>query len=242
VKGKMERKKLMFRMVKKHFILFIALLLSFTVFSQTAEKLVRKGNTQYKSGNYKDAEVTYKKALAKDSNNVKGKFNMADAIYKQGNYEEALKTYQSLMEDNLDKDTKASIYHNIGNSLLQSKKYDQCIEAYKNALRNNPDDQDTKYNLSYAEKMLKKQQQQQQQQQNKDNKDKDKKDQKQDQKQDQNKKDQDKDKQQQQQKDQISKEDAKRMLDALNNKDKNLQDKLKEQKVVPSKAKTDKDW
>ncbi len=244
--------------LKKNIIL-ILLLAGFSAFSQNANNLIRKGNSQYNSGSYKDAEVTYRKSLEKDSNNIRAKFNLADALYKQGNYAEALKTFSSLIDSTLDKSTRAKIYHNLGNALLQSKKYEESIEAYKNALRDNPNDMDTKYNLSYALKYLQKQKQQQQQ--NKDNKDK--KDENKDKKDDQNKNDENKDKnkqgenkqdekkqddkkeqekKQQQKSNQLTKDDAQRMLDALNNKDKNLQDKLNEEKVKAVQIQVEKDW
>jgi Ca-activated chloride channel homolog len=226
-------------MRKKYLILSLSFFMCFPAFSQIAEKLIRKGNSQYNSGSYKDAEVTYRKALTKDSTNVKGNFNLGDAIYKQANYDDAIKTFNSLLENNnLDKSTKAKIYHNLGNAYLKSKKYTESIEAYKNALRNNSTDADTKYNLSYAMKMLQKQQQQKQNQ----DKDKNKQDSTKNNK-DSTQTKQDTTKQKQQpKKDQISKSDAERMLDALNNKDKSLQDKLKEQKVVKVKATNQKDW
>ena len=149
----------------------------------------------------------------------------------------------------LSKDEKAKIYHNIGNSFLKSQKYKESIEAYKNALRNNPNDMDTKYNLIYAQKKLQQQQQQQQQDQNQDqnqnqdqdqqkNQDQDKKDQNQD----QDKKDQDKEQQQQQQKPKISKEDAQRLLQALANDEKKTQKKVKEEQAAAVKVKTEKEW
>ena len=233
------------KMEKKYLISLILMIIYSFTFSQSTEKLVRKGNSQYFKGNYKDAEVDYNKALINDSTNTKALFNLGDALYKQENYEEALKRFESLVENNLDKKTKSKVYHNIGNTLLKSKKYPESIEAYKKALRYNPTDQDTKYNLSYALKMQQQQQQQQQQQnQNKDKEDnKDKKDQE---KQEENKNEnKDKDEQKQQQpKDQMSKSDAERMLNALNNKDKSLQDKVKNKKdsVGVIKLTIEKDW
>jgi Ca-activated chloride channel family protein len=138
--------------------------------------------------------------------------------------------------------------------LLQNKKLEESIEAYKKALLNNPKDEETRYNLAYAQDKLK----QQQQQKNKDNKDKkdqdkknqDKKDQdknKDDKNKDnkdnknQDKKDQDK-KDQQDQPNKLSKQDAERMLDALNNNEKQTQDKLKNKKLKGGKLNISKDW
>ena len=141
----------------------------------------------------------------------------------------------------MDKPSKAKVWHNFGNSLLESKQYEQSIAAYKNALLNNPADRDTKYNLEYAKLMLKKQQQQQNQQdKNQDKKDQDKKDQDQ-QKQDQQKKDQNKNQQQDQNK-KISKEDAERMLEALKNDEKKTLAKLKKTQSKAEKVVIEKDW
>jgi tetratricopeptide (TPR) repeat protein len=145
-----------------------------------------------------------------------------------------------LAEKNADRDVKSNVFHNLGNSYLQSKEYEKSILAYKNALMSNPKNVDTKYNLEYAKMMLKKQQQQQQQQKdNKDQKD-DKKDQKDQKDQDQNKKD-DQQKQPQDQK-KISKEDAERMLEALKNDEKNTMQKVKKQKAKVQVIGIEKDW
>jgi Ca-activated chloride channel homolog len=225
--------------MKNLLIIFILHIFSANLHAQGEAKLIRNGNDLYKKGQYKEAEVSYRKSLDKNKNNYKAQFNLGDALYKQKNYTESSKIFQSLANQDLSKDIKAKAYHNLGNSLLQQKKYEESIQAYKNALRNKPDDNETKYNLEYAKKkIIQQKQQQQKQQQQKQNKDKDKdKDKKQNQS-DQNK-DQNKDKQQQQNK--ISKEDAKRMLEAMNNNDKNVQDKLKK---MAGNAKTiiEKDW
>jgi Ca-activated chloride channel family protein len=153
----------------------------------------------------------------------------------------------------------------LGNSLLETKKYDESIDAYKKALLNNPKDDATRYNLAYAQEMLKKQKNQNKNNQNnqnqnnqnnqnknkndkgnpdKKNQDKDKQDQnKQNQdpsKQDPNKQDQQK--QQQQPKDGISKDDAQRMLNALNNQEQGTQDKLKNKKLKGTGTRVLKDW
>src|SRR5206468_3608466 len=123
--------------------------------------------------------------------------------------------YQDVIAHKPNSAVASKAYHNLGNSLLKSKKYPESIDAFKNALKSNPSDNDTRYNLAYAQSMLKEEQQKkQQQQQNKDQKDQDKKkDQKQSQQQEkQDKKEQQKQQQQQaQQKQGISKEDAERM-------------------------------
>ncbi|MCX6231363.1 MAG: tetratricopeptide repeat protein [Bacteroidetes bacterium] len=225
----------------KYFLLILIIFAtSMLGFSQNEKKFIREGNKQYNQKNYNEAEVNYRKSLQNDSNYFKGKYNLANTMYKQKNYDEAARLYSSIAEQEKDNKIKAKVYHNLGNSLLQKKEYDKSIEAYKQALKNNPTDIDTKYNLSYALQMLR----QQQNQKNKDNKDKkDKKDDKDKQKQDQNQdKKENKQQQQQQQQKDVKKEEAERMLDALKNNEKKTMDKVKKQKVVNARVKIEKDW
>ncbi len=245
------------------FLLFITGM-PLSTYAQSLRELVNEGVEKYNGKKYNDSEVDFRKGLEKDSKNFNANFNLGDSHYKQGRYDEAMKSFQLALKNTNDNDYKAKAYHNIGNSLLKTEKYQESIDAYKNALKLNPNDQETKYNLSYALNMLKQQKEQKQQNKNKDdknqNKDQNNKDQnKQDQnKQDQNKnqnqnkdqqsqqdntKQQDKQKQQQQaqqDKNKMSKEEAKRILNALKNNEQDLQKKLR--KFVGKKVTTDKDW
>jgi hypothetical protein len=154
---------------------------------------------------------------------------------------------------NEDKSKKSAAMFNLGNSLLKANKLQESIDAYKNSLKLEPGNKEAKYNLAFAQDLLKKQQQQQQQQQQdknkQDNKNKDKQDQK-DQKNDQNKdqqkdkNDQDKNQQQQQQQQQqgMSKDDAERLLNALANEEKDVQEKVKLAKASKEKVRTLKNW
>ncbi len=206
-------------------------LFSQVAFAQSDKKLIREGNELYKNKKYSEAEVKYRKSLQENHNNTKANYNLGTSLYKQGNYDKAAEEFQSYINKDNDKDKIARAYHNLGNSYLQNKKYAEGIEAYKQALKHNPVDMDTKYNLAYAQQMLR--QQQQQQQNNKDKKNQDK--------QDQNKDKQNQNEQQQKQKEQkISKEDAERLLQALQNDEKELQKKLK--RLKPSSIKTEKNW
>ena len=240
-------------------IIFVLIVFSTIGFSQSLRSLVNKGVDLYKEGKPSDAEVNFKKGLEKDPKNYITNFNLGDAYFKQQRYEDAIKSYQQALAESKTSEQKSQVYHNIGNSLLKDKKIDESIKAYTQALKLNPDDQATKYNLSYA--LSQKNDQKNKNDKNKNNKDKDKdkknnkdqqnkdqnkndkkdqnKDQNQKNKNDQNKQDQ-KQQQQQPQKNQISKADAERILDALKNNEQALQKKLRKQtgKVV----KTDKDW
>jgi len=212
---------------------FIALIFSNVSFAQ--RDIINEGVDFYDQKKFADAEVNFKKGLEKASDSFEANFNLGDAYYKQGRYDESIKSFQSSLELTEDPDLKAKTFHNIGNSLLKSQKIKESIEAYKNALKINPNDKETKYNLSYALSLLEKQQNQQQQ--NKDQQDK--KDQNKDQQKDQKKENQNKQNQQQQQ-NKISKEEAERILEALKNNEKDLQKQLRKKKGVI--VRTEKDW
>ena len=230
-------------MIKK--TIYIIFILSAVTFAQSKRSLNNDGVDLYSTKKYADAEVKFKKGLEKDPELFQGHFNLGDAFYKQGRYDEALQSYKNSLQFTDDKTNQAKVYHNIGNALMKQRKYQESVGAYANSLKKNPDDLDTKYNLSYALNMLK---QNQQQQKNKNDKNQDKnKDQQQnqDQQNNQDKKDQNKDKQQNQQhqqqpKNQISKEDAQRILEALKNNETDLQKKLRKVKGKPVLA--EKDW
>lgn len=233
----------------KQLIIVILFLLQGTWLFAQEKSLVHKGNQLYREQKYKEAEADYRKSVEKKDKNLEGNFNLGDALYKQKRYEDAGKQFDQLAASEKNKAVVAGAYHNLGNSLLQNKKLEESIEAYKKALLNNPKDEETRYNLAYAQDKLK-QQQQQKNKDNKDNKNQDKKNQdknKEDKNKDnkdnknQDKKDQDK-KDQQDQPNKLSKQDAERMLDALNNNEKQTQDKLKNKKLKGGKLNISKDW
>jgi Ca-activated chloride channel homolog len=225
--------------MKKYFLILIVGFLCLNVFAQKDKKLVRQGNNLYENKKYADAEVSFRKALEKQSNSIPASFNLGNTLYRQEKMQDAVDQYNQLSNNkNLTKQQLAMVYHNLGNSLLQAKKIEESIEAYKKALRNNPNDPETKYNLAFAQRLLKNQPKQNQQNKQ------DKKDQKQDQKNNpQDNKDQKKQQdQQQQQSDKLTKEAAKRMLEAVQNDEKNLKEKLEKQKERGPKVKPDQDW
>lgn len=162
-------------MVKTSIFVALFLFIGSTAYSQEeASKFIYKGNNSYNSNNYKDAEIDYRKSLEKDPNSSIAKYNLANSLYKQGNYQEAMDKYKELSGENFSKRELSKVFHNLGNSLLENKKYKESVDAYINALKNNPKDDDTKYNLAYAQEMLRKEQQQDKNKdKNKDNKDKD---------------------------------------------------------------------
>ncbi|MBX2840845.1 MAG: tetratricopeptide repeat protein [Flammeovirgaceae bacterium] len=246
--------------------------------AQGERKYIREGNEYYAQENFEKAQEAYLKGIEENQDSYEAAFNLGDALYKKEKYEEAAEQFEMLANTSSDKNQLANAYHNLGNSLLKTQKYKESVEAYKNALRNNPSDEETRYNLAYAMEKLKEEQQQQQNQQdqnNQDNQNKDQKDQEnkenqenkdqenkgqenQDQQnqeqQDQEQKDQQNQQQQQQgdeqppqqgqapQKQGISKEDAQRLLEALQNQEQQLQNDMKKKKMKGNPVKIKKDW
>ena len=236
----------------KYFLLTSTVLMfifPYNSIGQNKKKLIKEGNKLYNDSSYNMAEMKYRKSLEKDQNYFNAAFNLADAVYKQERYEEASSFFESLKDNARNDLDLAHINHNLGNSLLKEGKLNEAIDAYKNSLRLNSNDDDTRYNLAYAQKM--KQQQEQQQNKNQDkeqdkeqNKNQDKEqDREQDKEERQNQQEQNNDKDKNpQEKDEMSKEDAEKMLEALLQKEKELQEKLQKKKVKGQKIKILKDW
>ncbi len=176
---------------------FVLLLSGYAANAQTDRKEVRKGNRLFEKENYKEAEVEYRKALIKDSVSVAANYNLGNTLYRMDDAANAEKSYTAAADTagkvpleidwkrgevkHRKGDASADVFHNLGNTYLAQKKYAEAVEAFKNSLKRNPSDIDTKTNLAYAQKMLKDQQNQQNQNQ----------DQNQDQNQNQNQNNQD---------------------------------------------------
>jgi len=230
--------------MKQLLILFISVVQVSLLFAQQEKSLILKGNKLYEQKKYNEAQASYLEALLKKQQSTEGNFNLGDALYKQKKFDEAGKQFSKIAEVPGNKKLAAGAFHNLGNSLLQQKKYEESIGAYKKSLLNNPADDQTRYNLAYAQEMLKKQQQNKDKnKQNQDKQDQDKKNKDQQKKGDQQQKDQEKSKKdQEKEQQQMSKEDAQRMLDALNNTEKQTQDKLKNKRMKGQKVRISKDW
>jgi tetratricopeptide (TPR) repeat protein len=231
------------RFHEKTGMLILIFMLFFTGYSiaQVDRKLIRQGNREYEKTRYSESEIFYRKAIDKNEESADAVFNSGDALYKQKKYEDAGKQFIETHKMNEDKVKKSASLYNLGNSFLMANKLQESIEAYKNSLKLKPDNPEAKYNLAYAQDLLRKQQeQQQQQQQNKDNRDQEKKDQ--EQKQDDQEKQNDDKQQKQQDQQSISKEDAERLLNAIANDEKNVQEKVKLAKAAKAKVKTLKNW
>lgn len=236
------------------------LLLSVSMYGQTDKKNIRKGNREYRNNKFPDAEILYRKAIDNNKQSPDAVFNIGDALYKQNKFEEAGKQFIENTNQSESKEKKSAGLYNLGNSMLKANKLKESIEAYKNSLKLNPGSKETKYNLAYAQDLLKQQEEQQKKQQDKDkddknkdqkkddknqDKDKDKSDKNKDQQKNEDNKDQQNDQnknQENQQQQSISKEDAQRLLNALANDEKNVQEKVKLAKAAKAKVKTVKNW
>jgi len=226
--------------------------------AQQERSLTRDGNRLFDKGKYADAEASYKKALEKKSTFTEAVFNLGDAMYKQERYDDAIRQFELSAKTLTDPKLKAQAYHNIGNSQLGKKEYEKAVDAYKQSLKLNPSDRDTKYNLAYANAKLrdKQKQDQQKKQDKKDNKDqkkdpdKDKKDDKgNEKKDDKGQPDKDKDgkgdqdpKQKKGERPQLSREQAEKLLEALKAEEQKAQDKMQKKTAKPVDVKIEKDW
>lgn len=258
--------------MKKAGLIILFLSAAIVVWGQNERKVIRQGLRAYNDGEFSEAEVQFRKAEDINQESFEAEFNTGAALYGQEKYEETVKQYESLVKatdvsGEGSPESLAHIWHNMGNSLLEAQQYAPSIEAYKNSLRLNPNDFDSKYNLAYARQKLKEQQEQEQEQQDQQGEDdkqkenqeeQDQKDQPQDQEQDQkdepqdqeqDQKDQPQDQEEQEQNDQqqqqpreISKEDAERMLKAIQQQEKDVKDKVDKNKAAAAKVKTKKDW
>ena len=149
-------------------ILFLMLFSSTTILAQKdsialqrkARKMVRQGNELYQKKQYTEASVAYRKALDKSSYYDKASYNLGNALYENKNFKEATPQYELSAKTASDKYTKAEAYHNLGNSMMETKNYQGAVDAYKNSLRNNPNDDETRYNLAVAQEFLEKEKQQ----------------------------------------------------------------------------------
>ena len=195
------------------------LLMSVSAFAQKAERdYIRKGNRAFKDSIYVDAEVDYRKALDANPQSTIARFNLGNTLLWQNKAQEAMNEFADAARIEKDKGRKAQIFHNMGVIFHSTKEYEKAIEMYKEALRNNPSDDETRYNLALAQKMLKDQQQNQQ-------------DQNQDQQQ----------QQPEQKQDEMSKENAEQLLNSVMQDEQNTQDKVKKQQVIQG-SRLEKDW
>ena len=247
------------------YILFLLSAVALTDASAQVDKReVRRGNRDFRKENYKEAELQYFRALAKDSLSFAANYNMANTLYRQENYDQALKHLERLEEVAADSPAAADFYYNLGNVAMAKEEYQKAVDAYKQSLLRNPGDVEAKENYIYAKAKLKEQQDQQQNDQdnqdqnnqgqnNQDQNNNQNQDQNQDKKDDQNKDQQDQNQDQQdQKKDQqnqsgsepkISPQAAQQMLQAIQAKEKETQEKVNKEKAAAlSSRQKEKNW
>jgi Ca-activated chloride channel homolog len=250
------------KMVFKNILaLTVYLFIGFALPAQSAEKLIREGFEAFSQGQFSDAAKAFEEAAIKSPENYKAYFNHGDALYEMDSTQLASRIFEAALNRAESKEEKAKVYHNIGNVFLKEKNYAKSIEAFKQSLLLNPKDEETRYNLAYAQMMQKQQQSNQDQ---KDDKDKQKDDQKKEQEKQENKnkdenKDQKKDEQNQQdrknekeqkeqqqgeekQQNQISQKQAEMILKALEAEEKKVQEKQNRKKYKAKVRKNEKDW
>jgi Ca-activated chloride channel homolog len=218
-------------------LLIIAQFFASGLFAQQENSDIRRGNSDYRSENFQDAELNYRKALENNPSNLKALYNLANSLYKQGRYDEAANILEGISQAQMDEKRRANVYHNLGNAKLGANAIKDAIEAYKNSLRLRPGDSDTRHNLAYAMRMLQEQEQQQDQQQD------DKNQQEQNQEQQQPDQEQKPEQQQERQRpDQISPQDAQRILDALNQQEQRVQEKIEREQRQRQPVRPEREW
>lgn len=226
----------------------LCLFLCTAVSAQVDKRDVRAGNRQYRKGEYKEADIDFRKALVKDSTSVPANYNLASTLFRQNNYEEAGKMMEKI-KDSAPLTAKASDYHyNDGDIALARKDYAGAVEAFRKSLLINPDDLDAKENYIYARKMLENQKNNGGGGQNNENNDRQNQDQNQDRDQNNQQQNQGQDSQQnsgngQEQQVKISPQQAQQMLKAIQAKEKQTQDKVNKEKAEGLKSRQkEKNW
>lgn len=255
------------------YILVVSMLLSvaLTASAQVDRHDVRAGNRKFRKDNWKEADISYRKALVKDSTSVAANYNLANTLYRQENYEEAEKLMKKIGDNASASANAADYWYNTGDIAIAKKDWQGAVNAFKEALLKNPSDMDAKENYIYAKKMLENQQKngggngdgqdnqdQNNQDQNKNGQDQNK-DQNKDQNNDQNNDGQNKDQDQNQnqnngqgngnqqppqgQEGKISPQQAQQMLRAIQAKEKETQDKVNKEKADALKSRQkEKNW
>lgn len=223
----------------RHILLLLLPLFVLTANGQTDRQLIREGNRLFGKQQYDKAEIQYRKAVSKNPSNSQAVYNLGCALMMQNKDSAAIVQYQKAAKLEKNKFRLASVYHNIGVVCQNHKMYGEAIKAYEQSLRNNPKDDETRYNLALCKKLQKN---------DKKNDNKNKSEKKQD-KNDSNKnkdKNNDKDKgenKQQQPKEQMSKENAEQLLNAAIQNEKATQQRLKKAMQKPGqRRRSEKNW
>ena len=223
--------------MKKFLVLSILIIQALVGFAQTDRQHIRYGNRWFKQDNYVKAEAEYRKAVDKNPSNPQALYNLGCALLMQKKDSAAIQQFENAGKIETDPKRKAMAYHNIGWICQSLKMYGEAVEAYKESLRNNPSDNETRYNLALCKRQQKKDKQDKQQQEKKQqqNQGEDKS---------QKKKEQDKNQQKKQQKQQekMSKENAEQMLNAAMQQEQQTQQRIKDAMRQTKSRKLQKNW
>lgn len=224
--------------MRKSVLIILLTLASVSAWGQKAD--LRKGNREFRKGEYGEADISYRKGLLKDTSSVAAKYNLANNLYRQESFDEAAK-----MLDGIENPDAAACF-NRGDVAIAKEDWKTAVDSFKECLLQDPGDLKAKENYIYARnKLMEQQQQQQNQDQNQDNQDQNK-DQDQNQDQQQNQQDQNKDQdqqQQQQQQQELSAQQAQQLLQAIQEKEKQTQEKVDEKKAAALKSRQkEKNW
>ena len=234
---------------------FVSLSAQQTKINKESNNLTLDGNIEYVEDNLIEAEDLYRKSISKDSMNLAAKYNLGNSFYSNKLNEEALNQYRLSIKNSYDKSTLHKSYHNLGNLYMQSEDYQNAMDSFKNALLNNPEDDETRYNYVLAKELLKNQDNNKKD--DKDNKnDKDKKDNKENKKgedkEDKKEKDKQKnnrnndadksDKNKKPRQNKISPNQLENLLKAMDNEEKNVLKKVNKNKMKGKPIKNKKDW
>ena len=240
--------------MRKILVIFL-ILCSLPAFAQADKHDVRAGNRKFGRGHFKESEIDYRKAVLRDSTSVTANYDLASALYRQEDWAGAAKALESVKEQ---PGLPSQYYYNAGDAALQQQNYQAAVEAFRQALLQDPGDLDAKENYIYAKKMLQNQQgggggdnqqnqdqnQDQDQNQNQNNQDQNQnQDQNNDQNQDQDQQQDQNNQDKQQQEPQISPQQAQQMLRAIQAKEKETQDKVNKEKAALLKSRQkEKNW
>ena len=227
------------------FLIVITLLYSIVAFPQTDRDYVRRGNRQMKDTLYAKAQVQYQKAIEADNTNTQAHYNLGNSLVFQEKAEDAMKEYEQAAKMETNKMRKSQIYHNMGVINQTSKQFDKAVACYKEALKNDPANDETRYNYALCLYQMKNQQG------GENNQDQQQDDQGQDEKQEQDKQEQQKQQQQNDQKqeqqpqpdpEKMSKENAEQMLKAAMQDEKETQEKVQQAQQQPQDKRLQKQW
>lgn len=246
--------------MKRLMILILALASAVTVSAQTDRKEVRAGNKAFRKGDFRKSEIDYRKAVLKDSLSVAAQYNLASSLYRQDDYEGAQKALSSIAETVSGIEaagTKADFYFNQGDVALAKKDYASAVKSFRQSLLLRPDDMDAKENYIYAKEMLRQSQDNQGGQDGDNSQNQDNQNNQNDQNDQNNNQQQNNDNQQQNNQNQqnpqdqnnaaaegnISRQQARQMLNAIQAKEKETQDKVKKEKAEMLKSRQkEKNW